>query len=213
MIKINLLSSFDKENLKWEKMNNLVRRGIIRVIIAEALFAAVFFFTAGYLNAQRESTGSQLANMRAQDDAREMNKMETDLNSFKGKINDIDSIQKGHLRWTYLFENITGLVPDGVKLESVSVSDAVDKTKKTDKKNTSSSNGATDAKSSAAADDKLKIEIAGKANARRDLLNFESNLKKSDILSDFQYDDANYVESANINFRYVLYVYREKLAR
>jgi Tfp pilus assembly protein PilN len=213
MIKINLLSPLDKENLKWEKMNNLVRRGIIRIIIAEALFAAVFFSAAGYLNAQRESIGSQLADMRAQDDAREMNKMETDLNNFKGKINDIDYIQKNHLQWTYLFENITALVPDGVKLESVSVSDAVDKTKKTDKKNTSSGNGAADTKSTAAADDKLKVEIGGRADAREDLLNFEGNLKKSEVLSDFQYDDANYVESANINFHYVLYVNREKLAR
>lgn len=213
MIKINLLSPFDKENLKWEKMNNLVRRGIIRVVIAEALFAAVFFFTAGYLNAQRESVGSQLADMRAQDDTQEMNRMEADLNNFKGKINDIDSIQKSHLQWTYLFENTTDIVPDGVKLESIYVSDVVDKAKKTDKKNTSDSNSAGDTKNSAVTDDKLKVEITGKANARQDLLNFESNLQKSDVLSDFQYDDANYVESANINFHYVLYAYREKLAR
>jgi Tfp pilus assembly protein PilN len=205
MIKINLLSPWDKENLKWEKMNNLVMQGIVWIVIVEIFFVAMFFFSMEYLRIEGGSVSSQLANMDNQPGIKEVKNMEADIVDYSGKINSIYSLQKTHLAWTLLFDKISTIVPNDVRLDSISVQEFVPPA---DVKASKAKKGKNDT-----ADDKKKfiVEVVGKAKTRDDLLSFEKNLKNCDMFSELAYDDSNYVKSVDINFKYTFYVYAEKI--
>jgi len=189
--------------LKWEKINNLLGRSIFSVFVAEALFVAVFAFCIEYLKIEEGAVNVDLNEIRAQKDTQEVAKMETGLKQFSSKINAIDSIQQNHLGWSSLMEDIAAMIPDGVKLESVSSykeAVAVDPKAKEAKKKT-------------AAEERYVIMIAGNAKTREGLLELEDNLKESELFTGLEYDDANYVESTDINFHYQFYITKEKLSK
>ena len=197
MIKINLLSPFDKDNLRWEKINNLTIRSVVWILIAEALFAILFVFSTEYLRIEKESVEVQLENMRNATETREMERIESDFAAYKGRIESIYAIQERHRNWTPLFEELSRLVPGGVRLESVITQEGESETvSKTGKK--SAGNGVEPGK--------IKIVLTGNARTREDLLEFESNLKSSDFFSDIQCDDANYVKSIDVDFNHTFYI-------
>lgn len=200
MIKINLLSPLDKENLKWEKINNLLGQSIFAVFVAEAFFVAVFFFCMEYLKMEEGIVNADLSAINVQENTREVAKMEAGLKQLSGKIDAIDSIQQNHLGWSSLVEDIADMIPEGVKLESVSsYKEAVVVDPK--------------AKPVEPVEERYVIAIAGNAKTREGLLELEDNLKKSELFTGLEYDDANYVESKDINFHYQFYITKEKLSK
>lgn len=202
MIKINLLSPVDKENLRWEKVNNLAIRSVLWIFLAEAMFAALFLFTVEYLRIERESVGIQLENMKKTAETKEIQHIESGVASYKDKIEGIYSIQKGHKTWTFLFEELANLVPEGVRLESVWVQEGTVETVNSSKK-----------LSDGIEPGKLRITIRGNAKTRDDLLILEDNLKNSGLFSDIKYDDANYVKAVDISFNHIFYVEANKLLK
>jgi Tfp pilus assembly protein PilN len=202
MIKINLLSPLDKENLKWEKINNLLTQSIFWIISVVVFFVAIFFFSLEYLQVEESNVSDRLVDIQKQQDTQEVLSIENSMKAFKGKINNIYSIEKSHLSWTFLLENLAVLIPDGVRLDSVSVDPVAAAAKSTD--------------DSLAAKDKTgdyKITITGNAKTRDDLLALEGNLKKTGLFTNLEYDDSNYVQSVDINFSYVFYINKDKLLK
>ncbi len=199
MIKINLLSPWDKENLKWEKINNLVAQNIVAILFVETAFVAVFFFSAEYLKVEQSSVSSQIASIEDQVGIKEVKKMEADLAGYKEELNTISNIQKEHLNWTLLFENISNLVPEGVRLQSVSSQAEAVNDDKNKTKNINSN--------------RFRIELAGKAKTRDDLLALEKNLKSSEMFSDLEYNDSNYVNAVDVDFKYIFYINKDKLLK
>lgn len=205
MIKINLLSPLDKENLKWEKANNLAIKCIIWTVLAQVVFVGVFLFSVEYLKTEKDAVAAQSAALNSLPETREVNAIERDLKLDKSKVEGIYAIQSGHIGWTSLFENISKLTPAGVRLESIS---SQDEPKKVD-----NATGAATGQAVKVKDERIQIEIVGNAKTRDLLLTLEKNLKSSDMFFDLQYDTANYVESVDIDFKYTFYASKQKLLK
>lgn len=214
MIKINLLSPFDKENLKWEKYNSMMIRTAFWIFFVEAIFAAAFVFSLEYLKIEEGSVNSQLVSLKAQKDTKEIKDMESSLAAYKSKIDNIYSIQNNHSEWTSLFEGLSALIPDNVKLQSITIADDVPDSKNSqDSQNVSDDTLSKTPQKTQSVATRLKVQITGNAKTRDDLLRLENNLKRSDFFSNLEYDDSNYIKSKDINFSYAFYVSKEKLLK
>jgi Tfp pilus assembly protein PilN len=208
MIKINLLSPLDKENMKWEKVNNLLLQGIVGVLFTEIIFVAAFMFCLEYLRIEESVASSQLSVIENQDNTKEVASMEKNLKDYNGKINSIYSIQKNHLGWSFLMDGIAALVPEGSKLSNITVSDEDAKPVAASAEDTSAT---TTAAKPVAEAKRFKIAISGNAKTRDSLLALEDNLKKSQLFEDVKFADSNYVKSVDVDFIYEFYVPKEKL--
>jgi len=212
MIKINLLSPLDKENLKWEKLNNLAIRNIIWVLAAEMIFAGLFFFALEYLNAESRTLSVQSADLSNSPETREASAIERDLQANKSKVKNIYGVQSGHVKWTPLFENISNMIPAEVRLESISaqadnsaVEAAIQKANK--------GKPVEEQVTLKVEDKKMKVDIAGNAKSREALIAFEEKLKSSDMFFDVQCNASNYVESSDIDFIYTFYIHEQTLLK
>ncbi len=198
MIRINLLSPVDKENLRWEKLNKLVRQATLWIFIAEAVFGAVFLSSAEYLKAREAAVESTLNQLRAQNDTQEVGRIEAGLKSYRQKIDEVYDLQSGELSWTYLLEQLGAAVPAGVRLEGVTISLVV-----TDSK----------AKAPDPHAGMYQVAIRGNAKTRAGLLAFEDGLKANALLQDLECADSNYVQASDVDFRYAFYVSQDSLIR
>lgn len=212
MIKINLLSPLDKENLKWEKLNNLAIRNIIWVLTAEMIFAGLFFFAMEYLKTESRTLSVQSANLSNLMETLEAGAIERNLQTNKGKVENIYAVQSGHVKWTLLFENISNMVPVGVRLESLSAqadnSAAEAAIQKANKGKPAAAQVTLKTE-----DKKMKVDIAGNAKSREALIAFEEKLKSSDMFFDVQCNASNYVESSDIDFTYTFYIHEQTLLK
>jgi Tfp pilus assembly protein PilN len=164
------------------------------MLVVQIMFALVFLFAVEYLKIEKNIVAAQLEQVKNQDETKEMNDIEKNLAEYGKKIESIDDLRKEHLRWSYVFEEIIGILPDGVRLEGISSQLVIDKAVKAD-----------------IIDEKFRIDLTGNALTRKDLLAFEEKLKSADLFSEVECDDSNYVKSSDIDFRYSFYVYKKKL--
>jgi len=206
MIKINLLSPLDKENLRWEKVNKLTVRSIACILFAELIFVGIFFVTLEYLKAEEQAVASEYASVINLPQTREIIALEKEAKENRSKINSIYTIKEGHTDWTSLFDSIATITPAGVRLESITVSDATPKTKTT-------SPQPQEGVEIQQTEGKMKVEVAGNAKTRDMLLEFENNLKGEKRFTDLEYDAANYVKSVNIDFKYSFNISEEELLK
>lgn len=219
MIRINLLSPLDKENLKWEKMNNAAMKCIVWVLLAEAVFVGVFLFSVRYFQIEKDAAAAQLSEVNSRAETQEVAAIEQDMRAIKTKAASVYAISQSGMAWTSLFENISSLVPAGAKLDVINVTEdvpvpvaqvmqtgGVEDTQQTG----STGGGATTPDQDAA---RIKVEIKGNAKTREILLGFEQKLKGSDMFSEVECDDSNYVQTNDIDFGYMLYVPKEKIIR
>lgn len=201
MIKINLLSPLDKENLRWEKINKLAVRSIACIIFAEVIFVGIFLGTLEYLKAEEQAVAAEYSSVISLPQTKEIIALEQEAKDNRSKVNSIYAIKEGHADWTSLFEDIAGFTPSGVRLESVTVSDTT-AAKTPAKEGDSAVPGA-----------KMKVDVAGNAKTRDMLLEFENSLKGEKRFSDLEYDAANYVKSVNIDFKYSFSISEEELLK
>jgi Tfp pilus assembly protein PilN len=201
MIKINLLSPLDKEKLKWEKVNSLVTQSIFWLLLTEAVFAGVFLTTVEYLKLEKNAVSIQLRDMQSRQDTQEVGRIEAEVKQYKVKIDGVNKLQDEHVGWSYLLETLSQSVPEGVRLDSIMTSDGAATGKPAESKDAKPAENA----------DKYKVVLTGKAQRRENLLALEESLKKCALFSGLVTDDANYVQSTDINFSYVFYTDKDKL--
>jgi len=227
MIRINLLSPLDKENLKWEKINNLALKSIIWVLLAMAISVGFFLCSIEYLKTEKDAAAAELVSIKSLPAMREVDTIEKSLRQDKSKVEDIYAIQTGHVRWATLFENIAGLTPAGVRLTDIILQEEVATAVSTGggmmdiAAQQEDAAAAPDYAAEAAAiqkavkeeDTKIKVQISGNAKTRELLLDLEGSLKSSDVFFDLQYDTGNYVESTDIDFLYTFYIDKQKLLK
>lgn len=220
MIKINLLSPLDKENLKWEKVNNLAVKNILWVFLLQAIFFGTFFFSIEYLKTKSEATAARLVGLNSGAEAKEVASIDRALKQSKSRVASIYEAQTGHIAWTGLFETISVLIPAGVRLEDINVTEYEDTAAKKGaqdygKAAAEGAGGMAEAEGSAAqaADRKFRVRISGNARTRDLLLALEDRLKASMIFSDLEYDTDNYVKSVDIDFKYTFYIKEKDLIK
>ena len=193
MIKINLLSPSDKLNLKWEKTNRLVMDSFFVLFLIQIVVVVIFLVTLQYLDAENKNLLVNLENLQLRSEAKEITAIKSKTKKYEAKIKAYTELEKMHPIWLNVLENLTSVIPDGIKINNVSIRPSV-------KIITSSGSRGT-----SQVENKnyniLEVKITGESLTMDNLLVLEENLKSSKVFSGFVVDPTNY---DNKNFRYNL---------
>lgn len=200
MIKINLLSPIDKLDIKLEKSYRLIKNNLAILISIQVFFALIFFAAAGYLNSENKDLDKQLEYMKFDKETKEIDSIEKELAKQEDQLKAFSQIQKNQYYWTKIFENFNKIVFSGIRISSISVEPEAGKVV-SGKKNK-------DIAPDEAKAVNFKVTILGVSKTMEDLLNFENDLKNSEIFSNFSIDPGNYDDE---NFRYVLSIKKENI--
>jgi len=190
MIKINLLSPNDRLSAKWEKINKIIISSAAAVIITQLVFALSIFASMKYLKIESDSLDTQLENLQMESDAKEIKEMKGVINDYDEQLECIDQIQKNHICWTQTLGSFSEIIPDGVKIKELSIREYKDDPKE---KTKSSDN------------EKYIMNIKGIAKKREYLLEFENNLKNSEIFEPIifgDYMENNYKKEIDADFEH-----------
>jgi len=190
MIKINLLSPNDRLSAKWEKINKIIISSAAAVIITQLVFASSIFASMKYLKIESDSLDTQLENLQMESDAKEIKEMKGVINDYDEQLKCIDQIQKNHICWTQMFGSFSEIIPGGVKIKELSIREYKDDPKE---KTKSSDN------------EKYIMNIKGIAKKREYLLEFENNLKNSEIFEPIifgDYMENNYKKEIDADFEH-----------
>jgi Tfp pilus assembly protein PilN len=197
MIKINLLSPVDKLNIKWEKINRLAVYNYAIVILIQVFFVFILLVAAGYLNIENKKLDKQLDNMQLRSEVKEINSIKKKIIKYNNQSDALLGIQEKQLYWTKILDNFSQIVSPGIRINNISIepeSGGILEKNKTKKTSSQDNTG------------NFKVVIIGVSKTMEDLLNFENNLKNSEIFINFNIDPKNYDGE---NFRYALSVKRE----
>jgi Tfp pilus assembly protein PilN len=207
MIKINLLSPFDKLDTKWEKINRSLIASSAKVIVVQLFFIILLVVSIEYLNIEKHRVDNELENVRLEKETREIEEMEKNIKNYENQLKYLSKAQENHVYWTVIIDAFANAVPSGVKISSFDVKRSKDKLKGKSTRTRGNSNV-----SGKSGDYKFRVDITGTARTRSDLLDFEKNLKNSETFINLTSDGYNYVDRVNVNFRYTFYVNEKGLA-
>ncbi len=183
MIKLNLLSSQEKEEIRWEKINRiLIINGT--VIIAElVIFIVLFLAMDFYLSREFSKIDNLVVQKQQEAEVKEIGELKIKTQSFNERLNLVDEIQNQQISWTKILEKLSLITPESVQIISLDISPK---------------NNETDVINS----EQYLFNLVGHAKTREDMLEFENRLKDSDYFSNLESNRSNYLESYNVNFRY-----------
>jgi len=204
MIKINLLSPLDRENNKWERINNSVISSVINIIAIQIIFIALLGASIQYLNIENDNIKNRAEKMESNREIKEIREKEKNIKQYGDNLEYISGIQKNHLYWVPVLEKFGETVSVGVLVDSLSV-------EKNIVESTAKPNAREKKEKQVLDDNRFKIKITGYANTRENLLNFESNLKSSTVFVDLVSSRSNYVDPVDIEFDYTFFVDKKDL--
>ncbi|MBW6441214.1 hypothetical protein K0B03_04295 [Patescibacteria group bacterium] len=194
MIKINLISSSDKLALKWKKIDRSVVNIFIVLFFIQIIVIINFLFTLYFLDIEKKNISAGMDILYLKSEAKEISLITKQTRLFENQIKTYESLEELHLNWLNILEDFINIVPDGIKIDNISIKPMVETSKTPtvrrpmqviENKNY----------------DKLQIIFIGKSKTMKDLLFFEENMQKSDIFSGFSVNPGNYDSS---DFRYSL---------
>lgn len=207
MIKINLISKTDIENLKWEKINKAVVCYFSKVIIIEAVFAAFLLGAIFYLDFERNKSKEATAAVESTKENVEIKKMEDSLKRHEKNLKVVTSINQNHISWNAVIDAFSNIiVTEGIKLNVIKFQPFEIESKDDKRRN----------KKVVMDETKLILKIEGIALKREDLMIFEKKLGGSGVFKMIETADPSYnkyVNSENISFRFDFEVLREDLAK
>ncbi len=183
MIKLNLLSSQEKEEIRWEKINRiLIINGT--VIIAELVIFIVLLLTMDfYLSREFFKIDNLVIQKQQEAEVREIEELKVKTQSFNERLSLVDEIQNQQIGWTEILEKLSLITPKSVQIISLDISSANNK-------------------DNSVGGEQHLFNLIGHAKTREDMLEFEDRLKNSDYFSNLESDRSNYLESYDVNFRY-----------
>lgn len=194
MIRINLLSLSDKLDSKWEKINRIVVSSAVIIISVQFVFVSLIFVSTKYLEIENDSLDKQLENLQLGAKAKEILTMQKDIKEYGNHLECINQIQEEHLCWTKIVDSFSQIIPDQTKIKGISIKENKNDSKKKGEENEKSDS------------DKYKIVIQGESRKEdylKHLLEFESNLKKSEMFELIveDYLEKNYISDSDFEFR------------
>lgn len=111
MIRLNLLSEKEKEQIKKDMLAAEVANSVLAIFVVVVLIAIVFFFGQKYLNYRIENM-AKYAPTTDENAVDEINK----------KMGQIIELQKDYLKWSVLLKDVIALVPENIKINSLELS-------------------------------------------------------------------------------------------
>ena len=188
MIKINLLSPSDRLSAKWGKINRLVISNFLILIIGQFILVLVFFISIKYLDIQNNSLNKELENMQVQSEIKEVEEIRISIGEYDKQLKIILELQEDRPVFTGVLEDFSKIIPTGVKISSVDIKPKADEVVRKTTKNANNMN-------------KFDFNITGTVEDRKSLLEFENNLRNSEVFTDLIIDLSNY-DNKNNDFRY-----------
>ena len=141
----------------------------------------------------------ELDNMQLRSEAREINSIKRELIKHNSQLDSIFKIQENQFQWTKTLEKFSFLVPSEIRIDNISIGPEIGGALPKNKAgNTLAQNNT----------ENFKVVIVGISKTMENLLNFENNLKDSEIFIDFNIDPKNYDGE---NFRYVLSIQKKNI--
>jgi len=202
MIEINLLSPADKLDIKLEKTSYLIKNNLAVLISIQVFFVLIFLIVAGYISSENKNLDKQLEHMELGQETREINSIEKESIKQNNQLKAFLQIQKSQYYWTKIFENFNKTVFSGIRISSISI--------EPETSNAVPGKNTREAASSKKTEvENFKVTISGVSRTMKDLLNFENDLKNSEIFSGFNIDPKNYDDK---NFKYTLLIKKEDIA-
>ncbi len=161
MTNLNLLQNNTKKQITRtiyyiQIVNNIIFLSIILTIISIILFA-----NKSYLN-------FKISNLAKITTASEENKKITDINNTMHQVN---VVQQDYVKWSRILINFFELIPDDIKIQSLTF----DKNKKT-------------------------MSLSGHANNRSSFLKLKNNLDDSNLITKINSPISNLLHQADFNF-------------
>ena len=188
MIKINLLSPSDRLSAKWGKINRLVISNFLILIIGQFILVFVFFISIKYLDFENSGLDKQLENMQVQSEIKEVKEIRISIGEYDKQLKIILELQEDRPAFTRVLEDFSKIIPTGVKISSIDIKPKADEVVKKTTKNANNMN-------------KFDFNITGTVEDRESLLEFENNLRNSEVFTDLIIDLSNY-DNKNNDFRY-----------
>ena len=194
MIKINLLSPSDRSSAKWERINNLVVSNFLILIVAQFILALIFLVAIKYLDLENNGLNKQLENMRVQLEVKEVEKIKSNMAEHDKQFKAILGLQEDRFVFTEVLESFSAIIPAGVKINSIDIKSKIKETSRKIKRSSAETKNANNI-------GEFDFNITGIVKNRESLLEFENNLRNSEVFVDLIIDLSNY-DNKNNDFKY-----------
>ena len=198
MIKINLLSPADRLSAKWEKINNSVVSNFLILIIGQFVLVFIFLASIKYLDLENNDLNKQLENMQVRAEIREVEEIKTMIGKYDKQSKIILELQEDRFAFAEILADFGGIIPIGVKINSIDIKPKVGEIVKKTKRDSSEKENIDNA-------GKFDFNITGTVKDRESLLRFENNLRDSEVFVDLIINLSNY-DNKNSDFRYSMTV-------
>lgn len=177
MSSLNLLSPEEKKKIKSIKNFYLIRRISFPFISLLLISTTVLFFGQLLLNNYQKNINEQIDNEMSFILVGQTSSTEDTIKEFNNQLSRITTIQSGYIKWTNFIIEFTSLVPDGISLNSLDLKTLND------------------------VGSNKTIQITGFSIDRKTLIDFESNLEKSEYFSNIDTPISALIQKVNINFQ------------
>ena len=201
MIKINLLSPDDKNNIKWEKINRFVKANLFLIAFLQLIVISFFVFAVVYVDIENRDMDKKLEEIKLKSEIAELKLIEIDVKKYNKQSRAILAMQEGQVYWTRILNHLSQITPPEVKIDSISIESSVVK----------DDSGSVNQKIVKTDPNVFDVVINGSyidGNSFKYI--FENNLNKSEIFKGFESKPENYDTDI---FRHNLFIEKELLTK
>jgi len=170
MIKLNLLPQQEKEVLVLEKNQRWI------IFYGSAIFGILLIFVSLlaiiwiFINIQLKSVTSNLQSIQSSFRGQDLKTQQTAIGNLNSYLEKIDAIQKNQKDYSNLIVYLAGIIPGGVRLDTLSLND------------------------------QNEVSLNGYAQRRELVVALKDALEKSELFSDVENPLSNLVKETDINF-------------
>lgn len=118
MIKLNLIPSVKKEEIKKAYYVRLVLKWGFELLLIFVVFAGMLI-SINYILKITLNSNAQSALEKNNDQYKEIRKYDQEIQGINSQINEIEKIQKGQVHWFKFFERINGQFSDKIEIKKI----------------------------------------------------------------------------------------------
>lgn len=201
MIKINLLSPDDKDNIKWEKINGFVRANLFLIAFMQLIVIGFFVGAVVYVDIENRDMEKKLEEIKLRPEIAELQLIEIDIKKYNKQSRAILAMQEDQVYWTRVLNHLSQITAAEIKIDSINIEPSIAK----------DDSGSVNRKIVMIDPNVFDVVINGSyvdGNSFKYI--FENNLNKSEIFKGFESKPENYDTDI---FKHKLFIKRESILR
>ncbi len=121
MIKLDLLPPLEKKNLWLEQIQRWILFYASTILIIFLVFVGFLFGIWSFLIIQQNSLASNLKSIQSDSRGQALIEQRNAIEKTNQTLEKINRIQKNHKYYSWLLAALSDLIPEGVRLESISI--------------------------------------------------------------------------------------------